>query len=115
MTVGSGANTNAVAEFDTGGNYLGTFITAGSGGLDSPFDVYERASGWLVDGSDSDIVHNYDLTTGAYISDLASINNFPQQIAEAPNGNVLVADFIGTQEGIVELTPAGGVVGCNDR
>lgn len=111
VTVGAGTNTNTVVEFDTSGNYLGTFITAGSGGLASPFDVFERPSNWLVGGITSDAIHAYSLTTGVYISDLASIDSFPQQIAQASNNNVLVANFVGTQEGIVEFTPAGGVVG----
>lgn len=110
VTVGSGANTDAVAEFDTSGNYLGNFIAAGAGGLESPFDVYRRSSDWLAVGSDSDMVQTFDLTTGAHISDLAPINNFPQQLATAPNNNILVANFTGSQEGIVELTPAGGLV-----
>lgn len=110
VTVGSGGNIHAVAEFDTGGNYIGTFITAGAGGLASPFDVYRRPTDWLVVGSGSDEVQTFDLTTGAHISDLAPINNFPQQLAEAPNDNILVANFTGSQEGIVELTPVGGLV-----
>ena len=110
VTVGGGANDDAVAEFDTGGNYLGNFVTNGSGGLGSPFDVYGRSADWLVAGIDSDAVHRYDLT-GAYLADLASVNNFPEQVAEASNGNVLVADFGGTQEGVVEFTAAGVLVG----
>ncbi len=110
VTVGAGANDDAVAEFDTSGNYLGNFVANGSGGLGSPFDVYARGADWLVAGIDSDAIHRYDLT-GAYLADLAAINNFPEQVTEAGNGNVLVADFGGTQEGIVELTAAGALVG----
>lgn len=110
VTVGSGTNEDAVAEFDTSGNYLGNFVANGSGGLNSPFDVYSRSADWLVGGIDSDAIHRYDLT-GAYLANLASINNFPEQIAEASNSNVLVANFGGTQEGIVEFTAAGALVG----
>lgn len=110
VTVGAGANDDAVAEFDTEGNYLGNFVANGSGGLGSPFDVYGRGADWLVAGIDSDTIHRYDLT-GAYLANLAAINNFPEQVSEAGNGNVLVADFGGTQEGIVELTAAGALVG----
>jgi uncharacterized repeat protein (TIGR01451 family) len=110
VTVGSGTNLNAVAEFDTSGSYLGNFITAGSGGLAAPFDIYGRAGDWLVGGNTSAIIHRYDAATGAYIADLASIDEFPQQIAEASNDNVLAANFFGTQEGIVEFTSVGVLV-----
>lgn len=44
----------------------------------------------------------------------ASVNNFPQQLYEAVNGNILVANFGGTQEGIVEFTSAGVLVAVYD-
>lgn len=113
VSVQGGANGDSVAEFDTNGNYLGNFIANGSGGLDGPFDVYPRAADWLVPSINTDQVLRYDLV-GAFIASLAPINSFPQQVAEAANSNVLVANFTGTQEGIVELTPAGSVVGIYD-
>jgi len=113
VTVGGGANEDAVAEFDSGGNYLGNFVTNGAGGLGSPFDVYGRAGDWLVGGIDSDAIHRYDLS-GSYLDNLAAINSFPEQIAEAANDNVLVANFSGTQEGVVEYLPDGTLVGIYD-
>ncbi|MEZ4770989.1 MAG: ExeM/NucH family extracellular endonuclease [Caldilineales bacterium] len=113
VTVNSGANQDSVAEFDTSGNYLGNFVANGSGGLDGPFDVYERTGDWLVSGINSDNVLRYDLT-GAFIAGLAGINNFPQQVAGAENSNVLIGNFGGTQEGVVELTAAGALVGVYD-
>jgi hypothetical protein len=109
VTVASGTNDDSVAEFDTSGNYLGNFVANASGGLGSPFDVYGRSADWLVAGIDSDAIHRYDLT-GAYLDNLTAINTFPEQLAEAGNGNVLVANFSGTQEGIVEFTAAGALV-----
>lgn len=113
VTVGGGANDDAVAEFDTDGNYLGNFVANGDGGLDSPFDAYGRTDDWLVAGINSDAIHRYDLT-GAYIADLTPINSFPEQLAEASNSNVLVANFSGTQEGVVEYTSDGVLVGIYD-
>jgi len=110
VTVGGGSNANSVAEFDTGGNYLGNFVAIGAGGLDSPFDVYLRGADWIVGGINSDAIHRYDLN-GAYIANLAAINSFPEQLAQAANDNVLVANFSGTQEGIVEYLPDGTLVG----
>lgn len=113
VTVGGGANDDAVAEFDGGGNHVGNFVANASGGLDSPFDVL-LGSEALVGGINSDAIHRYNLTTGAYIADLTAINSFPEQLAFAGNGNLLVANFSGTQEGIVEYQPDGTLVGIYD-
>lgn len=122
VTVGGGANDDTVAEFDTGGNYLGNFVTAGSGGLGSPFDVFEvvTASGglspgqFLVGGIDSDAIHRYD-ATGAPLANLAPINTFPEQVFQIPSGvnagNVLVANFSpSANEGVIELDGNGALV-----
>jgi hypothetical protein len=109
VTVGGGANDDAVAEFDTSGNYLGNFVANAAGGLDSPFDVL-MTSETLVGGITSDAIHRYDLS-GTYIADLAPVDSFPEQLALAGNGNLLVANFSGTQAGVMEITSAGTVVG----
>jgi hypothetical protein len=110
VTVAGGANADAIAEFDTGGVYQGNFIANGAGGLDSPFDVYSRASDWLVNAITSDAIHRYDLT-GTYIANLTAINTFPEQGIAINNGNILIANFAGTEEGIVEYTTDGVFVG----
>lgn len=117
VSVGGGTNDDSIAEFDASGNYVGNFVANGSGGLDSPFDVFAvvaaggslSAGDFLVPGITSDAVHIYD-GAGAYQADLASLNTFGEQVAQAANGNVLVANFSGTQTGIVEFTPVGAVV-----
>ncbi len=113
VTVGDPSNADAVAMFDTSGAFLGNFIANGAGGLNSPFDIYGRSSDWLVAGIDSDNVLRFDLA-GAPLGLFAGTNNFPEQIAEAGNSNVLVANFGGTQEGVIEFTPAGVVVNIYD-
>ncbi|WP_348342550.1 T9SS type A sorting domain-containing protein [Ignavibacterium sp.] len=93
VTVGSGGNQNAVAEFDNAGNYIGQFIAAGAGGLNSPFDIVFRSNDVLVNGSSSNKVHRYDLS-GNYLNDFVSSGlAFPQQIHLESNGNVAVAGF----------------------
>lgn len=93
VTVGSSGNQNSIAEFDAAGNYLGQFITAGAGGLNSPFDIVFRSNDVLVDGSSSNRVHRYDLN-GNYLDDFVSSGlAFPQQIHLENNGNVAVAGF----------------------
>lgn len=115
VTVAAGANTNAVAKFDTGGNYLGNFIANASGGLGSPWDPYGRGSDWLVSGSGGATgVLRYDLA-GAFLNVFTPISTFPEQIGEAANSNVLVANFSPTSnEGILEYTAAGTFVGRYD-
>lgn len=105
-----GTTVDAVAEFDSNGNFLGYFISSGAGGLDSPYDLYQRTADWLVAGNSSDTIHRYDLS-GAFLGNLTAVDNFPQQLGEASNDNVLVANFSGSQLGIVEYLPAGGLVG----
>ena len=111
VTVTGGTNQDSVAEFDTSGNYIGNFVANGSGGIDGPFDVYQRTADWLVPGITSDNVNRYDLNSGAFITQFVSINNFPEQVNEASNSNVLIANFLGTQEGVIELTASGALVG----
>jgi hypothetical protein len=112
VTVIGGTNANAVAEFNTAGTYLGNFVANGSGGLDGPFDILARGtSDWLVTGINSNDLRRYNFTTGAHLGALAAVDQFPQQVALAGNGNVLVANFDGTQEGIVEFTAGGALVG----
>lgn len=113
VSVGSGANADAIAEFDTSGNSMGNFVANGSDGLVSPFDVYEYGAAFLVGGITSDTIHSYD-AAGSPNAAFAPMDTFPEQIGEASNGNVLVANFSGTQEGVVELDPAGMVVGTYD-
>jgi hypothetical protein len=95
VTVFGGANSQSIAEFDALGNYLGQFITAGSGGLNSPYDILFRSTDVLVSASSSDAIHRYDLT-GAYLDNFflaGSTNYFPEQMQELSNSNIAVADF----------------------
>lgn len=114
VTVGAGANADAVAEFDPNGVYLGNFVENGAGGLDSPFDIYGRASDWLVGGASSDAISRYALSSGAFINVFASIDSFPEQIREIDNGNVLVSNFSGTEEGIIEYGADGTLIDIYD-
>jgi len=113
VTVGSNDNADAVAEFDTDGNFLGNFVDVGVGGLDSPFDVLMRADDSLVGGISSDEIHQYDLM-GNYLGAFSPIDTFPEQIHETASGNILVANFSGDEEGIVEYLPNGTFVGVYD-
>jgi hypothetical protein len=110
VTVGDGTNANAVAEFNLGGTFIGNFIANGAGGLMSPFDIVMREFDYLVSGINDDTIHRYDLA-GKVLPNFAPIDGFPEQVAEAANRNVLVANFTGTQTGVVEYTRTGLLVG----
>ncbi|MDY7094735.1 MAG: IPTL-CTERM sorting domain-containing protein [Acidobacteriota bacterium] len=113
VTIGSGANADAVAQFDTAGMYLGNFVANGADGLDSPFDVLPRAADFLVGGITSDVIHAYD-ASGMPLPQFSPINTFPEQIAEGA-ASVLVANFSGTQEGVVEFSNDGtSIIGIYD-
>ena len=112
VSVAAGANADAIAAFDqTTGAYLGNFIANSAGGLDSPWDVLFSATEAFVPASDSDAVHRYDATTGAFIANLISLDSLPEQLAWASNGNLLIAEWSGSQEGIIEVQLDGTVVG----
>ena len=113
VSVGGGANDDAIAEFDTSGNYVGNFVANGAGGLDSPFDVSAFGADWLVGGITSDIIHRYD-AGGSPLADFSPIDTFPEQVSVTGGGNVLVGNFSGTQEGVVEYGSAGNLIGIYD-
>ncbi len=102
VTVGGGANADAIAQFSLSGNNLGNFINNSSGGLNSPFDIHfrEATQTYLVGGISSDQIHEYDIN-GNSIGTFSNINTFPEQITERTDGKVLVANFSGTEEGII--------------
>lgn len=113
VTSASGANADAIAEFDTAGNSLGNRVAVAAGGMDSPFDVLIDASTILAPSITSDAVHEFDLA-GTYLGDFAPVDTFPEQIAPRVGGGYFVANFSGGQEGIIEFDAAGAVVNVLD-
>ena len=106
VTVGSGANSDAVAEIDPAGNYVGNFVDSASGGMLSPFDIVFRTSDCLVAGINSDAIHIYDLS-GNPLGIFASGITFPEQVSLGANGNVLVASFSTPNSGVIVFDSAG--------
>lgn len=106
VTVGGGANADAVAQFDPFGVYTGNFIANGSNGLLSPFDIAFRSNDCLVAGINSDAVHRYSLT-GDSLGIFASGISFPEQIEFASNGNVLVVNFSIPNSGVIVYDSVG--------
>ncbi|MBL7785592.1 MAG: hypothetical protein JNM36_06785, partial [Chitinophagales bacterium] len=92
---------NTVLKFDNAGNCLGTFVTAGSGGLDNPRGLTFLPNGdLLVNSHNSGQILRYNGTTGAYIgvfsdgSDISPIASMAphMSIKYGPDGAVWVAD-----------------------
>ncbi len=100
VCVAGGANANAVAEFDTLGNYVGNFVAPGAGGLNTPSDVCVLSNGnVLVSATLVDAVLEYD-DTGAYVGDFAEVRSLPMQVTETADGRVLVCGAGGVNRGV---------------
>jgi hypothetical protein len=112
----SDGNHDAILEFDGSGNYLGTF---GAAGRMDPFDIlyWPTFNQYLVSDIDgpsgtNDTVMRVD-NIGNVISKFVSGINYPEQIAIAANGNILVAMF-SLPSGIYEYLPDGTQEGYYD-
>lgn len=99
VCVGSGGNQNSIPQFDPSGNYLGQFITTGSGGIASPFDIIFRTNDLLVTTSTSPGVYRFT-HNGAPINVMISGLSFAQQIQELSDTRLAVIEFSGTGSGI---------------
>ncbi len=94
LTVASGGNQDAIAQFDPSGNYLGNFITPNATVMDGPWEIVFRTSDVLVSASTSNNIARYDLS-GTYLDNFVSIT-FPEQIRELASGNIIAAGFSGS-------------------
>ncbi len=111
VTLGATVNAGACIEFDTDGNYLGVFLPATG---TSTFDVIRLADDTYMTGDiDADALYTYD-AAGSLTGTFASINTFPEQIFQTGSGNILVGNFSGTEEGVVEYTSTGTLVDIYD-
>lgn len=109
VCVGSSANQNTIQQFDTSGNYIGTFI--GTANLNSPFDILLRTGDMLISNSSgANRITRFDLS-GNFLSVFSSSTSFafPQQMIELPNGNIVVAGF-SIPSGLVVLNSSGTFV-----
>lgn len=108
-------NNDAIQEFDGSGNYVGTF---GPQGAFDPFDIIYWAANdqYLINdisgSGTNDLLIILD-NVGNIQSQLATGFAFPEQIALAANGNILVATF-SSPSGIYEFAPDGTLVGYYD-
>jgi outer membrane protein assembly factor BamB len=111
VSVASGGNQDSVVEVSSEGEVLGQFITAGSGGIDSPWGIDEKDGILYVGAFDSNNVHLYDADTGTSLGTL--LDDIPEperdsieQVTVTTSGTVLVANF-GGNSGVREYDTSG--------
>jgi hypothetical protein len=111
VCVDAGVNANAIAEFDTSGNYVGNRVANGAGGLVDPqyVDVLPDG-GLLVSQMLDNTIMQFD-AAGDYIADFATTNDFPQQIVEDNNGDILIVARGGLDQGVNTYQADGTIVG----
>lgn len=111
VTVASGGNAHAIAEFDTNGDYVGNFISNNAGGMAGPWCILYREveNDYLVSTSTSNAIHKFD-DEGNYIGDFVPSLSFPEQMYQLPNGNILVATF-SAPSGVYEYDSNGNQLG----
>ncbi len=92
-TPSSGANQDAIAEFDLNtGNYLGNFIAPNAAQMDGPWDIIFRSTDCLVSGQASNNIVRYDLS-GNYLGEFVPSILFPEQINTTLSSNIIVGNF----------------------
>ena len=89
----SGHGSSNVLEYQPDGTFVGTFVTAGSGGLNGAAGMDFGADGNLyITSSNSGKVLRFDGTTGAFIDEFVSSGlNFPLGLTFGPDGDLYVA------------------------
>ena len=93
------SSANTILRYDgTTGALVGTFISAGAGGLNSPFDLAFGADGHLYVASyGTDEILRYDGTTGAFIDAFVATGSGgmtnPSALDFGPDGNLYVSSW----------------------
>lgn len=111
VTVAGGANAHCIAEFDSQGAYVGNFVANNAGGIAHPWSILFRQTenDYLISASGTNAIHRFDVN-GNHLEIFAGQLNFPQQLQQLPNGNILVATF-SNPSGVYELDSQGNQIG----
>jgi sugar lactone lactonase YvrE len=108
----SSRNTHSVKRFNAQtGSYIDDFISAGSGGLNTPQDVIKKPDGnILVSGRGNTSILMYDKSTGAFVGPFTNgytLDN-PTKIAYGPDGYVYVSQWGTSNQKVVRFDGNGG-------
>ncbi|MCB0571787.1 MAG: T9SS type A sorting domain-containing protein [Phaeodactylibacter sp.] len=98
--------TNAIKKYDEHGNYLGDFISPGSGGLIAPEDIVFHPDGtMLVTGAGNTAIKRYDGQTGAYMGNFSSgyVLQTPSKMSIGWDSMLYVTQWGTTQNKVVRF------------
>lgn len=104
---------HSIARFDEAGNYLGDFISSGSGGLSFTEDILFHPDGTvLVTGLGNAYIKRYDGNTGAYIGNFSSGYSLdqPSKMSMGSDSLIYVTQWGPVQNKVVRFALNGNFV-----
>lgn len=115
---------HSVRRYDDAGNFLGTFVTAASGGLQAPHrSLFGPDGAFYVTSANNDRILRYDGATGAYLGIFAQAPqlDYPVDMQWGPDGNLYVSSqlndsivrFNGTTGAFIDVFVTAGSGGLN--
>lgn len=110
----SSGDSDSILQFDAdSGALIGSFVTAGSGGLDNPGGLAFGPNGNLfVNSRATGAVLEFNGSTGAFIGTFVAAGSGglaqPLDLAFGPDGNLYVANFTGVPDNILRFNGATG-------
>ena len=102
--------THSIKKYDEEGNYLGDFISSGSGGLTNPEDILFHPNGnIIVTGFSNQFIKEYDGITGDYLGNFSSGYNLagPSKMSIGPDSLIYVTQWGETQNKVVRFNLEG--------
>ena len=105
--------TNAVFRYDASGNFLGEFISSGSGGLNGPEQVLFHPDGSvLVTGFANSVIKRYDGITGEFLGDFSTgyTLDTPSKMSIGPDSLIYVTQWGTVQKKVVRFDLDGDFV-----
>jgi hypothetical protein len=106
-------DTHAVFRYDLNGNWLGEFVTSGSGGLQFPEDILFHPDGTvLVTGAGNAQIKRYDGSTGDYFGNFSSgySLSIPSKMSIGPDSLIYVTQWGTVQNNVVRFDLSGAFV-----
>jgi hypothetical protein len=104
----SGTAQNTIQQFDTGGVYINSFMTAS---VNSPFTVLYRESDILLgNSSGTPKMFKYDFSGNLIGAFTSTTLNFVQQLIKNSNGNIIACEFSGTGSGLKVFDSTGNLL-----